>query len=48
MIFGIVCCLESMGEIDILFKIIGEIVMEVFVCIDIVVYVCFVLVYKNF
>lgn len=48
MILGIVCRFELMGEIDILFKMIGEIVMEVLVWIDIVVYVCFVSVYKNF
>lgn len=37
-----------MGDIDVFLKVIGEIVMEMLVWIDMVFYVCFVSVYKNF
>lgn len=48
MVFGLVCWLESMGEMEILLKVIGEFVMEGLVFFDMVVYVWYVLVYKNF
>lgn len=48
MISGIVRRLESMGEIDIPSKVIGEIVMETLARIDTVAYVRFASVYKNF
>ena len=48
MISGIVRRLESMGEIDIQSKMIGEIVMEALARIDTVAYVRFASVYKNF
>ena len=48
MISGIVRRLESMGETDILYEKIGEIVMETLARIDTVAYVRFASVYKNF
>lgn len=40
--------MESFGEIDIIFDWVGELVMEVLKSVDSVVYVCYVLVYKDF
>ena len=48
MISGIVRRLESLGETDIVSKMIGEIVMESLARIDTVAYVRFASVYKNF
>ncbi len=48
MISGIVRRLESLGETDIISKLIGEIVMESLARIDTVAYVRFASVYKNF
>jgi transcriptional repressor NrdR len=48
MISGIVRRLESLGDIDVSSKIIGEIVMESLARIDTVGYVRFASVYKNF
>ena len=48
MISGIVRRLESMGETDISYEKIGEIVMESLARIDTVAYVRFASVYKNF
>ncbi len=48
MISGIVRRLESMGEMDIASKTVGEIVMESLARIDTVAYVRFASVYKNF
>ena len=48
MISGIVRRLESMGETDISYEKIGEIVMETLARIDTVAYVRFASVYKNF
>ncbi|ARC89511.1 transcriptional regulator NrdR [Rhodovulum sp. MB263] len=48
MVSGIVRRLESMGETDIVSKVIGEIVMEALARIDTVAYVRFASVYKNF
>ena len=48
MVSGIVRRLESMGDMDIPSKMIGEIVMETLARIDTVAYVRFASVYKNF
>ena len=48
MVTGIVRRLESMGENEIPSNVIGELVMQALSSLDKVVYICFVLVYKNF